>query len=181
LISTETINNMCDRGLFRLESMLSIDSAWQSGTSRLSLCLQPTDYIQKLGSTQTSTTSRFLSISGFPRELCAQDTITSPSLEDANDEKRAGLAGSGASPSMPALKHAKTAPTGLQLQSMGSRMPPHRLMTDPQAPASLDQTPQQGDYGDNRLDDDKQRTEVGSIDGEVGSVLYSAFDTSITP
>lgn len=159
---------MCDRGLFEMEYKLSIDSAWQSSTSRLSLCLQPMDYIQNLGSTQKSTTSRFLSISGFPRELCAQDIIMSPSLEDAN-EKRAGLAGRGASPSMPALKHAKTAPIGLQPQSVASGMQLRRLMTDPQVPASLDQTPEQGDYG-NKLDNNEERTEISSINGEVGSV-----------
>ncbi|KAK0721616.1 hypothetical protein B0T26DRAFT_800576 [Lasiosphaeria miniovina] len=156
LISTETINDMCDRGLFELECRLRIDSAWQSSTTRLSLCLQPMDYMQEFGSTRTST-SRILSISGFPRELCAQDSIPSPSLENASDEQRAGW---GAPSSMPALTHAKTEPTGLQLQSKGSKMPPRRLMSDPQAPTSLDPIAQRENYGDKWLDDDGCRTEV---------------------
>jgi hypothetical protein len=158
---------MCDRGLFKLDYRLSIDSAWQSSTTRLSLCLQSLNYAQEFGSTQTSV-SCFLSISGFPRKLCAQDNISSPRPENINHEQHAGLTGWDSPSSTPAIVHAKTEPNGLQLQSSRSRIPPRRLMSDPQMLITSGQIPQSGNYGDKWLDDDGHHIEVDSTDRDAG-------------
>lgn len=89
-IPPNTVQGMCDRGLFRLPTNLEIDGSFQASVTRIALCLQPQAYGQNHDDgvdVETPFVDSSLSISGFPRELWTHAEPLSPSLE-ADDEKR---------------------------------------------------------------------------------------------
>ncbi|KAF4461479.1 hypothetical protein FALBO_11730 [Fusarium albosuccineum] len=104
-IPTETIDNMCHLGFFKLPTSLNIDASHLSSMTRLSLCLQPDGYHyhQRQGSLHNST-KLLVSISGFPRELFAQDNLSPPQPQEEVTGDGKELAGSENMPTPPQLE-----------------------------------------------------------------------------
>lgn len=70
---------MCYSGTFRLPTNLVVDGSQESSLTRLSLCLQPGGYsYSQVSDPSHRSVNPSFSISGFPRELFAQDTPLSP-------------------------------------------------------------------------------------------------------
>lgn len=68
-ISGETLTDMCNRGVFDLHTPIRVQSVHQSNLTRISLCLQEVNYLNAVASGPATYSERYLSISGFPREL----------------------------------------------------------------------------------------------------------------
>ncbi|KAJ4123018.1 hypothetical protein NW768_010010 [Fusarium equiseti] len=78
-IPVHTIYEMCYSGTFRLPTNIVIDGSHESSLTRLSLCLQPGGYsYSQVSDPSHRSVNPSFSISGFPRELFAQDTSLSP-------------------------------------------------------------------------------------------------------
>lgn len=101
---------MCELGIFQLPSELTIEAAYESSITRLSLCLQEHPY--HLGDGFSSSTTQrpsmepFLSISGFPRKLWTAGSgqfFTSIGEDEEEDIGEIGQAISTESPPVPEI------------------------------------------------------------------------------
>lgn len=112
-IFIEAIEGMYQRGVFKLIEPLCVNSASQDSVTRISLRLQVEPYdraVESCGRQQEDDDS-LLSISGFPRVLCTQDSIIPASHSDVEDNAASRVAPLHA----PLLPHAHTEPDSRRL------------------------------------------------------------------
>ncbi|KAI8626808.1 hypothetical protein F5Y19DRAFT_466119 [Xylariaceae sp. FL1651] len=123
LIPTETIDRMSSRGSFELfPNSLQIDSISQSSMTRISLCLYPSDY--RYATDNYRENKVLYSISGFPRQLCAQDVRLSPETSEYSGESRAEQSAA------PKLKKSNTEPESRKLLTKASFLLNRRYKAD---------------------------------------------------
>ncbi|KAH7192830.1 uncharacterized protein B0J16DRAFT_394837 [Fusarium flagelliforme] len=115
-IPAQTIYQMCYSGTFRLPTNLVVDGSQESSLTCLSLCLQPGgySYSQISDPSQRSVNPSF-SISGFPRELFAQDTPLSPRTNAADADEDESPCELPVSEDLPPTKEASKVPTMMGL------------------------------------------------------------------
>ena len=123
VITDDAITDMCNRGRFLHH--LHIDALYQSSMTRLSICLQPDSY-----GSYRDPIEPLLSISGFPRELCTQDTIPSNLDEVGESDGDGDVSELSATPVLPPLPHANTEPDTSRLQGPRRLFNRRRLKSD---------------------------------------------------
>ncbi|KAK3379099.1 hypothetical protein B0T24DRAFT_716735 [Lasiosphaeria ovina] len=100
-IPPATLDDMCRRGLFDMSTEVTVEASIHSSATRMALCLQEHSYL-KSGVPQAE---RYLSISGFPREIFTQEVNKPlppvPEAEATAPARKA--AADGASTSVPIL------------------------------------------------------------------------------